>query len=102
MQRFGDLFASGAIFAPIFALICVEGCVLMILSARARIPRAVRVDILVSLLAGAGLLMAALLVFAGVAWYWVAAALAAALAAHVADVRRRLGRRRGWQSVGTF
>lgn len=92
-----SLFASGAIFVPILALICVEAAVLMVLTARARVPRMIRVDILISLLAGAGLLTAAWLVVAGVAWYWIAVALGAALASHVSDLIRRLTRRRrGW------
>jgi len=97
MERITGLFASGAIFAPILALICIEASVLLIAMARARIPRTVRVGLVVNLLAGAGLLTAALLVVAGMAWYWIATALGAALAAHVSDIRRRFGRRRsGW------
>lgn len=103
MEPIVSFLTSGAIFAPILALICVEASVLMIVTARARVPRAVRIDILVSLLAGAGLLAAALLVLAGVAWYWIAAALAAALASHVSDLTRRLARRRrGWHYGGAL
>jgi len=47
-------------------------------------------DLLPNMLAGAALLAALRLALADAPWYWLLTALAVALAAHLADLRRRL------------
>ena len=53
------------------------------------LARARRRDLLVTLLAGVGLLAAVRLALAGAAWPWLALALLAALAAHLRDIAGR-------------
>ncbi len=76
-----DLFATGRIVDGILALTVLEGCFLVLWRRRT--------DLLITLLAGLGLLAALRLALAGAAWPWLALALLAALAAHVADLARR-------------
>jgi hypothetical protein len=84
-----ELFASGRIVELILAFIVLEAAAL--LAWRARTGRGLAwIDVAANLLAGAFLLLAMRLTMAGLPWFWVAPCLLAALAAHVADLSRRL------------
>jgi hypothetical protein len=48
-----------------------------------------RADLLLTLLSGLGVMLALRLALAGADWEWLGLALLAALAAHLADLRRR-------------
>jgi hypothetical protein len=76
----GGLFASGRIVDAILLLTAAEAVVLL---------RRGRTDLLATLLAGVALLAALRLALAGAAWPWLALALLASLAAHLADLARR-------------
>jgi hypothetical protein len=75
-----DLFASGRIVDAVLALTVLEGLLLLWRG---------RADLMATLLAGLALLAALRLALAGAAWPWLALALLAALAAHLADLARR-------------
>jgi hypothetical protein len=81
------LFADGRIIDAILALVAVEAALLVALARRS--GRVRPAAILANLAAGAGLLAALRLALAGAAWPWIGLALAAALAAHLADLQQR-------------
>lgn len=84
----GAWFASGRIVDAILAFMVVEA--VLLIAWRARTGRGIAAaDLLANLAAGATLLLALRAALAGAAWSWVAAALMAALVAHVADLSRR-------------
>lgn len=83
-----DWFASGRIVDAILVMVAVEALVLTAVAARrGRGPRGAR--LFWNLAAGAALLLALRAALAGAAWPWAAAALAAALLAHVLDLHAR-------------
>lgn len=83
-----ELFASGRIVDLILALMMLEGALL--LAYRLRTGRGLApADLAVNLLAGACLLLALRGALVGAGWGWIAICLAAALPAHLADLRRR-------------
>jgi len=85
------LFASGRIVELILAFMLVEGGLLWL--HHRRTGRGVDpVDLLINLLSGISLLLALWAALVGAPWQWIALALAASLAAHLADLRRRWGR----------
>jgi hypothetical protein len=90
-----ELFGSGRVVDLILALIVLEALALALIHRRT--GRGIApADFLPTLLAGACLLLALRAALAGSGWVWIAAALAGALAAHLADLRRRAtGRRSG-------
>jgi hypothetical protein len=75
------LFANGRIVDAILLLTVAETLALLLWRGRT--------DLLATLLAGLALLAALRLALAGAAWPWLALALLAALAAHLADLARR-------------
>ncbi|HXW28869.1 MAG TPA: hypothetical protein VEK55_05840 [Xanthobacteraceae bacterium] len=82
------LFHSGVIVDVILMAIIAEAIVLI--AYRSRTGRGILpLDLLVNLLAGAFLLMALRSALIGLPWKWTAAWLAAALVAHVVDLRQR-------------
>ncbi len=83
-----ELFASGRAVDVVLALMALEALALA-LYWRLRRRGIAGVDLAVSLLAGAALLLALRAALTGAAWPWVAGWLAAALGAHVADLARR-------------
>lgn len=84
----GAWFASGRIVDAILALVVVEA--VLLIAYRARTGRGVpTADLLANLAAGATLLLALRIALTGGAWTSVAAALAAALVAHLLDLSRR-------------
>lgn len=83
-----ELFASGVIVDLILLLIAVEAALLYALTRWiGRGPSLA--ELLPNLLAGAFLLLALRAVITGAEWKWTAACLAAALVAHLADLRSR-------------
>jgi len=83
-----ELFASGRIVGFILAFMALEAVVLIVY--RRRTGRGVAPGELVpNLLAGVFLLLALGGALSGAWWGWIALALAASLAAHLADLRRR-------------
>lgn len=83
-----ELFGSARIVDAILALVVIEAVALALWRRRARsAPRAV--DLLPNLLAGAALLLALRAALVDSSWPWIAAPLAGALVAHVADLHRR-------------
>ena len=83
-----ELFANGRVVDLVLALMAIEGALLLGYWARTRRGVAPK-DIAVNLLAGACLLLALRAALVGAAWGWVALCLAAALVAHLTDLRRR-------------
>lgn len=84
----GAWFASGRIVDAILVFMAVEAALLV--AYRVRTGRGIATaDLLANLAAGATLLLALRAALVGGAWTWVAAALGAALVAHVADLSRR-------------
>jgi hypothetical protein len=83
-----SLVASGRILDVVLALMAVEAAVLALWRRRTgaglRLP-----DVILLLLPGAGLVLAARALLTGAAWTVAAAWLALALAAHAGDVVRR-------------
>lgn len=88
MNGLVNLFATGRIVQYILALMVVEAAVLI---AAARLTRkAIRpLDLIVSLIAGAGLLLALRGALIGDSWPKIAPWLVVALCAHLLDVIRR-------------
>jgi len=87
-----ELFATGRIVDAVIALMLLEALLLAVLHARhGRGPAPA--DLLPNFAAGLFLLLALRGALAGSAWPWIAASLAAALAAHLADIARRWPRR---------
>jgi hypothetical protein len=85
---FAAWFESGRIVDAILAFMLLEA--VLLLAYRARTGRGVgAADLLANLAAGATLLLALRAALVGGTWLWVAAALAAALVAHLADLSRR-------------
>jgi hypothetical protein len=84
----GALFASGRIVDMILALMVIEA-MLLALYRRGTGHGPVLADMMPTLLAGFALLAALRCALAGWWWGWIGACLAAALAAHVADLSRR-------------
>lgn len=86
-----ELFESGRIVDLILALMALEALVFcaLALAGRDRIPLA---GLLLNLAAGACLLLALRAVLTGAGWTVAGVWLTAALAAHVGDLVRRLGR----------
>ncbi len=82
------LFASGRIVDLILVLVAVEAVVLFLLARSGRISGGAA-GILANLAAGACLMLALRAALVGAWWGWTAVWLAAALAAHVEDMRRR-------------
>ncbi|MBL8671482.1 MAG: hypothetical protein JNK11_12575 [Alphaproteobacteria bacterium] len=83
-----ELFSSGAVIDLILAIMAIE-CVVVAIHYR-RTGRGIGLaDMLGNLLAGAGLLMALRASLTQAGWELVAAWLAIALVAHLADVYRR-------------
>jgi len=74
------LFASGRIIDAILLLTVLEAGFLLWRR---------RADLLVTLLSGLGVMVALRLALAGADWRWLALALLASLAAHVADLKQR-------------
>jgi sugar phosphate permease len=91
MTGLDELFRSGRIVDLILAAVAVEFVLLMAWLSRRRRggPRQVAA-LAANLLAGGFLLLAVRAALAGAQTYWIAAALAAALIAHVADLVARL------------
>lgn len=88
-----ELFATGRIVDLILGFMAVEGLALAIL--RRRIGRGLALaDVAANLLSGFCLLLALRAALVGAWWGWTALALAAALTAHLADLKRRLTRGR--------
>lgn len=94
MESLIEMVASGRVFTLVLGVLCIEALLLMALAARASIPRASQIELLVNLLAGASLLAAAIFALASMSWIWIALALAAAGLAHVYELTRRLARAR--------
>jgi len=83
-----ELFASGRIVGLILAFMALEAVVLVVYHRRT--GRGVAPgDLVPNLLAGGFLLLALGGALSGTWWGWIAFALAASLAAHLADLRRR-------------
>jgi len=83
-----ELFAGGRIVDLVLALVVLEALALWI--HHRRTGRGIApADFLPNLAAGACLLLALRAALAGSGWIWIAAWLAAALAAHLADLARR-------------
>jgi hypothetical protein len=74
------LFASGRIIDAILLLTVLEAGFLLWRR---------RADLVLTLLSGLGVMVALRLALAGADWRWLALALLASLAAHVADLKRR-------------
>jgi hypothetical protein len=88
MNTLVNLFATGRIVIYILALLVVEAVVLIAASRMA--GKALRpLDLIVSLLAGAGLLLALRGALIGDSWPKIAPWLVVALCAHLLDVIRR-------------
>ena len=84
----GDLIASGRLVDLILGLVVAEAG--LVLAYRSRTGRGVAfVDLLCNQLAGAFLLLALRAALTQAGWTWIALNLSAALAAHLADLRRR-------------
>lgn len=84
----GDLFATGRVADLILALVVLEA--ILLVAYRRRTGRGVATwDLLPNLLAGGCLLLALRGALTGAGWAWIAACLAAALLAHLADLSRR-------------
>jgi hypothetical protein len=89
MDALGGWFTSGRVVDAVLALVVMEVIALAFL--RLAKGRAVPFSgILVTIAAGASLLLALRAALAGADWRWVALALTAALIAHLADLRIRL------------
>lgn len=83
-----ELFASGRIVGLILVFVALEAVVLVLYYRRT--GRGVApADLVPNLLAGGFLLLALGGALSGLWWGWMAAALAASLAAHLVDLRRR-------------
>ena len=80
------LFASGRIVDMILALTAAEAVGIVLYRHSGRGPP---LEFLATLLSGIGLLLALRCALAGAWWGWIALCLLAALAAHLADMRRR-------------
>lgn len=86
-----ELFRTGGIVDLIIGLTLVEALALVLY--RRLTGRGLRATALIfNLTAGAALLLALRIALVGGAWGWVAACLAAALAAHLGDLWQRWGR----------
>lgn len=83
-----EMFASGRIVDAVIALMLLEALLLAWLRAR-RGRGPAPADVLANLAAGLFLLLALRGALVGAAWPWLAASLAAALVAHLADLARR-------------
>lgn len=81
-----ELFTSGRIADVALVLLAIEGALLCALRQR---PARVRAAMLTGLLPGVFLLLALRAALAGDEWYRLAAFMAAALVAHLADLWRR-------------
>ena len=83
-----DLFATGRVVDLILVLVAVEG--LALAAYHRRTGRGIAaLDLLGNLLAGVFLLLALRGALVGAGWEWIGCALAAALLAHLGDLRRR-------------
>jgi hypothetical protein len=82
------MFASGRIVDAVIALMVLEALLLAWLHLR-RGRGLAPADLLANLAAGLFLLLALRAALVGAAWPWIAASLAAALVAHLADLARR-------------
>lgn len=83
-----DFFSSGLVAAFVFAFMLVEGIVIALIFERTGKGIA-PLDLVCSLTAGAGLVLALFAALAGAEWYWIAAALVLSLVGHGCDVWRR-------------
>lgn len=84
-----QLITSGDFFDWVLAAIVVEGFLLtgwLIYKAKSKRP----FTLLPNLLAGASLMLAVKIAVTNAPWYWLAAALTAALLAHIVDLISRL------------
>ncbi len=91
MALLGELFATGRIVDIILVLVVMEGLALWLWHRRTGRGLATG-DILACLLPGACVFVALRLALVDTPWPWIALCLAAALAAHLTDVGRRLRR----------
>lgn len=83
-----SLFASGRVVDLVLGMMMLEAALLV--GYRRRTGRGVRIaELLTFLVAGACLLLALRAALVGASWEWIAAALAGALAAHLADLGLR-------------
>ena len=85
------LFASGRVIDLILLFIVVECALLALLRHEALRLR----DLLANILSGAALMLAVRSALVGAEWVWVAACLAGALVAHLADLYLRVRRGTG-------
>ena len=83
-----ELFTSGRIVDVILALMVLEGIVLVVYH-RATGRGIAPSGLLANMLAGGCLLLALRVALTGASWHWIALSLAAALLAHLADLRCR-------------
>lgn len=83
-----ELFSTGRIVDLIILLVVIEALVLFVYWRRAGRGIAF-LDLLPNLLSGAFLLLAVKAAMLALAWPWIAAALLAALLAHLGDLVRR-------------
>jgi outer membrane biosynthesis protein TonB len=88
-----ELFASGRIADVAIAILLLEALLFVWLHARRRLGPAPG-ELLPNVAAGLFLLLALRGALVGAGWPWIAASLAAALAAHLADLVRRWPRGR--------
>ncbi len=85
-----DWFVSGRIVDLILCLMLAEALLLLLLRSRAGL-RASRIEVLATIGAGAGLMLALRAALRGAPWTVVAAWLLAALGAHLVDMAARFG-----------
>jgi hypothetical protein len=87
-QPVAELIASGRAIDGILALMLMESIALILIGRK--LPRAIPpVQVLVSIGAGAALLLALRAALLGFSWQWISLWLVAALAAHILDLRYR-------------
>ena len=87
-QPVAELIASGRAIDGILALMLIESIALILIGRK--LSRAIpAVQVLVSIGAGAALLLALRAALLGFAWQWISLWLVAALVAHILDLRYR-------------
>jgi low temperature requirement protein LtrA len=87
-QPVAELFATGRAVDGILALMLIESIALILIGRKLRRPMPAA-QVLVSIGAGAALLLALRAALLGFAWQWISLCLMAALAAHLLDLRYR-------------
>jgi phosphate/sulfate permease len=88
LQPVAELIATGRAVDGILALMLLESIALILIGRRLRRPISA-VQVLVSIGAGAALLLALRGALLGSAWQWISLWLVAALVAHLLDLRYR-------------